>query len=36
MYFATIVPAAVCDHVMPEAGEIAAGHVVACHLYGAP
>ena len=27
---------AVCDDVMPRSQEIAAGHVVACHLYGAP
>jgi oligopeptide/dipeptide ABC transporter ATP-binding protein len=27
---------ALCDDVMPRIQEIAAGHVVACHLYGAP
>jgi hypothetical protein len=27
---------AICDDAMPKGQEIAAGHVVACHLYGAP
>jgi oligopeptide/dipeptide ABC transporter ATP-binding protein len=27
---------AVCDDVMPGSQEIAAGHMVACHLYGGP
>ena len=27
---------AICDDAMPESQEIAAGHLVACHLYGAP